>query len=267
MVNDGSSDKTDVIIKKYIKQGLPITYFVQQNKGFAAARNKALELSKGEWIAILDHDDLWYPEKLEIQNRSIEKFPEAKLHFSNSEWFRNDGTVVRKTIEDKKFESGIIKNGFLRLLSEGCFIDTETVIIEKDTLMKCGRFNERYFYVVDYDMFLNIAREHDIYYENRVLAKWRIHPKQASQAMKETMYREYVDLFGRRLKENKNLPKNIKTEMEKVIASNRIKYAFLRLKNLNAKDFILNIGIKEIFYATVKLFERITKPIFMKMRS
>ena len=257
MINDGSTDKTEEIIKRYIDKGVPITYFYQERKGFAAARNKALELSRGEWIAILDHDDLWYPEKLAIQSKSIEKFPKAKIHFSNSEWFRDSGEIVRKTIENGKLQEGVIKECFNRLLSDGCFIDTETVVIEKEALLKSGRFNEKYLYIVDYDAFIKIAKKFDVYYENKILAKWRMHPKQASQKMKEIMYREYIDLFNSNIKDNTDLPEKVKKEMLKVIASNKIKYALLKLKEGNVREAMHNISLKEIYYAISKILEKI----------
>ena len=58
IINDGSKDNTEKIILNYIQQGFPITYHSQENKGFAAGRNKGIELAQGEWIAIIDHDDV-----------------------------------------------------------------------------------------------------------------------------------------------------------------------------------------------------------------
>jgi glycosyltransferase involved in cell wall biosynthesis len=205
IVNDGSTDGTEAIIKKYIGMGLPIAYFYQKNKGFASARNKALELSRGDWIAILDHDDLWYPEKLEAQNESIKRCPEAKLHFANSEWFTDSGLIVRRTIQDNKFRTGVIAEPFYKLLAEGCFIDSETALIERSSLVECGGFDERYAYIVDYDLFLRLSKEHRVYYEDRVLAKWRMHSAQATNVMKDVLIKEYISLFEEALK-GKGLP-------------------------------------------------------------
>ncbi len=259
IINDGSTDKTEEIVKKFISEGNPIAYYYQERKGFAAARNKAIELSKGEWIAILDHDDLWYPEKLEIQSKSIEKFPEAKIHFSNSEWFKDSGKTIKLTLEENRFDTGVVKDTFLKLLTEGCFIDSETVIMNKSALIDAGGFDENYLYIVDYDAFLRLAKKTDAYYENRVLARWRVHPAQASRIMKETMYREYVELFNDNMKNNPDLPDKVKKEMLKVIASNKIKYALSKLKKGNIKEAVCNISPKEVHYAVARIFERTSK--------
>lgn len=246
IVNDGSADGTEEIVDRFIQKGLPITYHKQGNKGFAAARNKAVGLSKGDWIAILDHDDLWRPEKLAIQAESIDRYPEAKLYFSNSEWFTDEGKVIRKTIEDNRFCSGVIKEPFVTLLSEGCFIDSETAVINRQTLEDLGGFDEKYRYIVDYDMFLRIAKGNSIYYEDKVLAGWRMHPSQATKKLEEEMTREYIDLFERALKES-GFPAEVKDKVKKSIVYHLNNYSLLMLKKEGKKAFLRTLlsGIKK----------------------
>ena len=74
-INDGSSDSTEKIIFSYIEKGVPIKYYYQDNKGFASARNQAIELSTNDWIAIIDHDDICLPHRLEHHNRQIKSHP------------------------------------------------------------------------------------------------------------------------------------------------------------------------------------------------
>lgn len=237
IVNDGSTDATESIIKKYMETGLPIVYFYQENKGFAHARNKAVRLSRGEWVAILDHDDIWHPEKLEIQNVSTERFPQAKLHFSNSEWFDDEGRIVRRTITDNKFKTGLVSEPFLRLLAEGCFIDSETALINKGALIECGGFDERYAYIVDYDMFLRLAKRHDIYYEDRTLASWRMHSSQATRNMREIMAREYTDLFEDILK-SADLPGAVRDKIKRSAVYHALNHSLFELDRKGFKAFL-----------------------------
>ena len=62
IVDDGSTDDTAEIVKKYKNRA--VRYFYQKNKGVSAARNKGIEVAGGKYIALLDHDDLWMPEKI-----------------------------------------------------------------------------------------------------------------------------------------------------------------------------------------------------------
>ena len=79
IVNDGSTDSTEDIIFDYIEQGIPISYFKQENRGFGAARNIAMENAKGDWIAIIDHDDICMPNRLRSQVNDIMNNPKASL--------------------------------------------------------------------------------------------------------------------------------------------------------------------------------------------
>ena len=77
VINDGSSDDTEEIILNYKRKGIPIIYHKQENMGFAAARNKAVELAKSKWIAIIDHDDICLSNRLAIQSTHIRKHSNA----------------------------------------------------------------------------------------------------------------------------------------------------------------------------------------------
>ena len=74
VINDGSTDNTDAIIKDYIKrkQGNKINYIIQENHGVSYTRNKGIRIAEGEWIALLDSDDIWNPVKIERQYEVIE---------------------------------------------------------------------------------------------------------------------------------------------------------------------------------------------------
>ena len=68
VVDDCSIDRTAEIVKEYIKKDCRIQYYkLDKNSGAAMARNKAIELAKGKYIAFLDSDDIWFPEKLRKQ--------------------------------------------------------------------------------------------------------------------------------------------------------------------------------------------------------
>src|SRR5438067_12184345 len=72
VVDDGSSDDTAIILQE--TYGDRIRYFAQPNQGVSAARNKGLAEARGEWIALLDSDDLWEKEKLEWQFKALQRF-------------------------------------------------------------------------------------------------------------------------------------------------------------------------------------------------
>ena len=81
VVDDGSTDNTREILKRY---GGKIKYFYQANQGQASAWNYAVSQSSGEYIAFLDDDDLWFPEKLERQVEVLDKNPDLGFVCSES---------------------------------------------------------------------------------------------------------------------------------------------------------------------------------------
>ena len=87
VVDDGSTDGTGEALQQLISpqggNGKQIRYFFQPNQGQSAARNKGIDEARGEWIAFLDSDDVWLPEKLEWQVRAIEQFQEQMLRLYN----------------------------------------------------------------------------------------------------------------------------------------------------------------------------------------
>ena len=78
IVDDGSSDDTAAVVEQYSSQ-IAISYVRQQNKGPSAARNHAVSLARGDWIAFLDADDLWYSNKLQIHRDYIMNYPDVAL--------------------------------------------------------------------------------------------------------------------------------------------------------------------------------------------
>ena len=196
LVNDGSTDGTEEIILDYIDQGIPITYLKQENKGFGAARNIAIEIAKGDWIAIIDHDDICIPNRLESQANDIINNPEAKLFFGNYIHINSNGDFINyqsDIINPLKFDlsKGIAAE---KLLKYGCFIDSETVIFNKNMANFIGGFNETYKYILDYDFFLRVAENYSIYCSDDVLSKWRVHSKQTTQNMGEIVHIEHIKL-------------------------------------------------------------------------
>lgn len=203
-INDGSIDKTEEILLEYKSKGVPITYFRQENQGFAAARNKAVELSKGEWIAVIDHDDLCLPQRLEIQANHIRENPSAKLFFANTVHFDDDGTEIRRQFDRlNPCELNLTKGKAMdSLLAFGCFIDTESVVFNKEAALSIGGFDTSYKYAVDYDFFLRMGSAFDLFGSEEMVSRWRVHNGQASQRMEMIMFKESNRIFFKYFRSN-----------------------------------------------------------------
>jgi len=91
VVDDGSSDGSDRAVMDF---GDKVTLISQENSGAAPARNRAIEMAKGQWIAFLDSDDVWHPQKLEKQARASEICPNAGLVFCDTCTVRSDAVIT-----------------------------------------------------------------------------------------------------------------------------------------------------------------------------
>ena len=183
VVDDGSTDNTKEVIKPYLNK---IKYIYQQNSGPSAARNRGIKEAKGEYIAFLDADDIWLPQKLELQIKFMEKEKEVGLIFSDMILFNEKGIIKNSFLKEKLFfnklsikplsstEKVIYDNVFNALLQEN-FIPTNTVIVKKECFNKVGFFDETLFSVEDRDMWLRIGLFYDIGFINFPLVLTRFH--------------------------------------------------------------------------------------------
>lgn len=171
IINDGSTDSTESIIKEYIDRGYPIVYHYQENHGLGYSRNEALKRSSGEFIAFIDQDDIWMPEKLEKQIPIFEKDEEVGIVFCNTIFF-NDRGFQKAVYKKWKPPRGRV---FAELLSN-YFLALPSVIIRKKSIETTGEWFDPTFKVIEeYDLFLRISYTWKIDYVDEPLAKWRMH--------------------------------------------------------------------------------------------
>lgn len=197
IINDGSTDNTENIIFEYLDKKVPINYFKQENKGFANARNKAIELSKHDWIVIIDHDDLCHQDRLEIHSEQIYNNPDCMLFFGDSIIFSDSNNHITNHFSRFNLNNISLLKGkaYQSLITEGCFIDSETVVFNKNASMKIGNFNIKYNYIVDYDFFLKMGMNYNFNYSKKILSKWRVHENQATNLLADIYKKEYILLL------------------------------------------------------------------------
>ncbi len=188
VVDDGSTDNSSEIVEAVSKnssseilQNLKI--IKQENQGVAAARNLGIQKSNGKWIALLDQDDLWLPEKLEIQNEAISENPEASWHYSafarfyadGREKIKNNGSADRlKTLE--------------RMLSGKLFVPPSTVLVLKKIFEEIGGFDSKFIPSDEWDFFLKLAEKYKNSYSEKVLVRFPSHLTSTAKRQKRKIF-------------------------------------------------------------------------------
>lgn len=173
VVDDGSTDGTKQMIAEHYPD---VIYVYQENKGVSSARNEGIKIASHDWVAFLDADDEWLPEKLEEQLTIIDKDPEnTKLIHTNEIWIRN-GRRVNQMNKHKKY-GGDIFEYCLPL----CVISPSSVLIRKSLLIEAGLFDENLPACEDYDMWLKICSKYPaVYIEKPLIKKYGGHKDQLS---------------------------------------------------------------------------------------
>ena len=162
IVDDGSKDGT----KEWLLLNYPsVQYIHQPNNGVSSARNKGIQISQGSWIALLDSDDEWMPEKLEYQSRFLEMNRDSSFCHTNEIWIRN-GVRVNQMKKHKKYGGDIFKHCL-----DICRISPSSAIIKKDVFEEVGAFDESLTVCEDYDLWLRVTAKFNILFLDEPLIK------------------------------------------------------------------------------------------------
>ncbi len=201
LINDGSTDNSEGIIRGFSDSR--ILYEYQENRGLPLARNRALELARGKYVAFLDHDDLWEPNKLEMQVGLLEQRPDVALVFSDCYLIGPDGHRFGTFFQQWR-SSRIPSRGHVLkdLLLEGCFMPVMSVMVRKEILVKVGGFNPNYTLAEDYEAWLRVADGRIVDFINQPLCSYRVHDSSVSVIQQERGFHEMLDILSVRLNQS-----------------------------------------------------------------
>ncbi|MCZ6883665.1 MAG: glycosyltransferase [Gammaproteobacteria bacterium] len=173
IVDDGSEDDTVALVS----QDYPNIKLIRQtNQGVSAARNTGIRQARFEWIALLDSDDSWLPEKISVIRQAQQQYPEYRLFHSDEIWIRN-GVRVNPMKKHGK-NGGWIFESCLPL----CVISPSAVVLQRSLLHTTGYFDESLPACEDYDLWLRICHAFPVHYiEHALVIKYGGHADQLSR--------------------------------------------------------------------------------------
>lgn len=160
VVDDGSTDDTAELVERRFPS---VRLLRQENRGVSAARNRGIEASGGEWIALLDSDDEWRPSKLERQMSGLEERPELRVCHTDEIWIRQGRRVNPRQIHAK--HGGWIFEHCLPL----CAMSPSSILIHRSIFEEVGMFDEELPACEDYDLWLRICSRYPVLYVDEPL--------------------------------------------------------------------------------------------------
>lgn len=167
VVDDGSTDGTSEILKKKYDQ--KIRYFYKENGGCASARNYGIKFARGEYIAFLDSDDKYLPDKLEDQVGILERNTELGFVYSDSYSFGGGKKLLNSSVRPDKDNSVTYALYMMTYMANGSFL------ARKKYLELSGYYNESLRYNEDTDFLLRLSLYSKVYYSKKPTLLYRVH--------------------------------------------------------------------------------------------
>ena len=167
VIDDGSTDTTRETVEAYVKRDPRVRYLYQSNQGLPKTRARSLEFVRGQYVAFLDGDDLFLPEKLACQVEFLDAHPDVGMVYSYVD-FVDRRKRYRKTFPEQPAVT------FEELLDRNT-IQSHAVLVRKACFDRVGSFRGDLKKSDDYEMWLRIAKVFSIAFLPKRVALYRWH--------------------------------------------------------------------------------------------
>ncbi|RLD10154.1 MAG: hypothetical protein DRI44_06780 [Chlamydiae bacterium] len=195
VIDDGSTDNSIEKIQR-IKTSVSgpvlknLKIISKENGGVASARNRGIKEANGKWLAFIDQDDIWLPQKLGMQIEAV-KGTNASFCYTAFLRFYADGREVIKQNGSADREKSLRS-----LFSGKLFIPPSTVLVKKEVAEIEGGFNSDFIPSDEWDFFLTILEKYELVYCPEILAKFRSHPTSTAKKQKRKIFEVQLEVIN-----------------------------------------------------------------------
>jgi glycosyltransferase involved in cell wall biosynthesis len=174
LIDDGSTDNTPDVVAPYIEElGPKLKYIRKPNGGLPAARNTAIRNSDATYLALLDADDIWLPNRLEESFKTMDGRPDVGLSYGFVSRIDSDGALIDTfSAKQKNGEGRIAPYIYMREVHLPC----PTLTFRRSSVDEVGLFDESLQATEDRDMWVRIAFRYDVALVPKVIALYRMSP-------------------------------------------------------------------------------------------
>ncbi len=176
LVDDASKDNTKQVAEMHARPDR-LRYFYKSTPGRVEALNMGIRMARGEYVALLDDDDLWLQEKLERQVWFLDSHPDAGLVHTFTDAIDKEGNLLPKEtkIRIKLYQRAMRMGYTYEAMSWQCIIFPTSMMIRRECLDKVGLFDPNTEIIEDWDFALRVSLHFKIGTMPEVLARYRIH--------------------------------------------------------------------------------------------
>ncbi len=202
IINDGSTDSSEEQILAFTDPR--INYYKQENLGAGAARNKAIELAKHNYIALLDADDIWDKNYLESQASLITKYPKKSV-FSCAIQQQIGKRLIAKKYAIPKDTIGIYN--YFEASAQTSLLHSSSTILHKDVLKTVGFYNPNIISGQDTDLYVRIGIKYSVVFNPKILVTYTINDDSLWRSISTVTDRVDFANYGETEKNNEALKK------------------------------------------------------------
>ncbi len=185
VVDNGSTDSTSDVLATFETRNV-FRCVREQNSGLAAARNRGLRESRGQFVVFLDADDRLAPGAVDLGAATLNEHPECAFAFGRCRMMDRDGNMLDTPVQPR-----IVRDHYRELLRRNYIWTPGTVMFRRDALERAGGFNPATDASADYEVYLHIARHHPVHDHAKVVADYRRHDPDtsgnAARLLRETL--------------------------------------------------------------------------------
>jgi glycosyltransferase involved in cell wall biosynthesis len=204
VIDDGSTDATPEILSQITDSR--VKTFTQKNQGVASARNLGLQHMKGKYVAFLDSDDLWAPDKLQLQIDTFDSLSDNfGLIYTDFRLFKNDISTTRPSGANVQSQHDDTSNK--QILFQN-FVVLSSAMVRREVMQKVGCFDHDLFGTEDWDLFIRIGKSYKFYFLNQELTYYRSHQRGISKNVKRQISEDWKVLRKHLI--NSDLPKKFR---------------------------------------------------------
>lgn len=173
VVDDGSTDKTKSVVQKYLTDPR-VKYFYKENGGQSSGRNLGFKNSKGDYIAFLDSDNKWKPEKLKICMTAALDNPDVGVVYGDNITIDEHGNEIGR--DTMRRHSGFIT---AQLLKDN-FVTINTATLKRECYEAMGGLDESFIRAPDYEFWLRLSTRYKFLYVPQYVSYYRVMEDQIS---------------------------------------------------------------------------------------